>query len=261
MLSFAAAEWYVVNAHVDGEILLISNISGLPAGSSVEEQADLQICDKVHTLTVVAYFNGVYGSTSNSVREVVSCNEPSSSGNLKGGAIAGIIIGCILAVLLILLIIYLCLNRDHLGDLWVWKILTCRCCCKKSKDDDLYNAPSQARRSDVIRSNSSPSKPVRDLTDLYSRPNVGVRMERRQDRAQDEDDGGFGECQKQQDKVQRRAPDSVDAESLASSSSTMPINKVGLPVGGDNHAYDDGPYTIYRNAPPVPRYPRANTQV
>lgn len=256
------ADWYEVKSLVDGESLLISNISGVAAGSPVEVQFELLDCDKVYTMTVVAIYNGVYGSTSNSVREVVSCNaKPKTPGtNLSGGQIAGIVIGCILAVLLILLIIYLCLNRDHLDDLWVYKVLTCRYCCDKSKDDDLYNTPSQARRSDVIRSNSKPSVPVRNLSDLYSRPNVGIKKESRQDRAQDEDDGGFGErSQRHQENVQRRPPE--DVESLASSLSTLPINKVGLPVGSDNHGYDDTPYTIYRNAPPVPRYPRANTKV
>ena len=85
------------------------------------------------------------------------------------------------------------------------------------------------------------------------------REEKRQDRAQDEDDGGFGERQKRQNNILMKAAD--DVESVASSRSTLPINQVGLPIGDDNHAYDDGPYTIYRNAPPVPTHPRANTQV
>ena len=243
-----------MNCQVGGaDLALIGNFSGVTAGSVVQDQVTLPDCNKLYTLTVVAYYNGVYGSVSNAVREIVAC---SSGNDLSAGAIAGITIGCILGVLLIVLLVYLGLNRDHLDDLWVWWILTCRCCpcCKDTNDDDdLYSPPNPAR-TDYIRGNA---KPVRSLDDLYSKPNVGIKKEQRQTKPQDEDDGGFGDRMKQ-NKMQMKAID--DVESLASSHSTLPINQVGLPVGGDNHAYDDGPYTNYRAAPPVPAR-RANTQV
>ncbi|XP_063886379.1 calcium-activated chloride channel regulator 1-like [Scylla paramamosain] len=253
------AEWYAVHCQLGGvDLSPIGNFSGVLAGSTVQDQVTLPGCNKVYTLTVVAYYNGSYGSASNAVREMAAC---SSTNNLSPGAIAGITIGCILGVLLIVLLVYLGLNSDHLDDLWVWRMLTCRCCpcCKDTKDDDdLYSPPSRARRTDYIRGNTESARPVRSLADLYSRPNVEAKKEQRQTRPQDEDDGGFGERMKQ-DKMQMKSTE--DAESLASSRSTLPINQVGLPVGGDNHAYDDGPYTIYRNAPPVPAQRRANTQV
>lgn len=206
----------------------------------------------------MAFSGGARGEPSNSVREIVSCDDQVYNDNtLSAGAIAGITIGCILGVLLIILIVYLCLNRDHLDELWVWHILTCGC-CRKKEEDDLYKQPTQARRTDVIRQNTTPSKPVRDLNDLYSRPNMTAKQESRQGKAPDEDDGGFGERRRRQETTQRRTD---DVESVASSHSTLPINKMGLPVGTDNHGYDDEPYNIYRNVPAPVRYPRANTQV
>lgn len=88
-------------------------------------------------MTVEAISGGVRGGTSNSVRLIVSCDDTQpeeSHKNLSGGAIAGITIGCILGVLLTVLIIYLCLNRDHLDELWVWYILTCGCIREKEED-------------------------------------------------------------------------------------------------------------------------------
>lgn len=218
-------------------------------------QGELPGCDKVYTMTIVAISGGVRGGTSNSVREIVSCSyQPPGDNSLKAGAIAGITIGCILGVLLIVLIIYLCLNRDHLDELWVWYILTCG--CLRKKEEDLYKQPTQARRTDVIRTNTSSSQPVRDLTDLYALPKMGTKSQ--QKKTEDEDDGGFGERRRRQEIPQRRVE---DVESVASSHNTLPINKVGLPVGGDNHGYDDEPYSTYGNVPPPVRYPRANTQV
>lgn len=205
----------------------------------------------MYTITIEAFFEGVSGGTSNSVRAFVSCSYTESK-SLSGGAIAGITIGCILAVLLIVFIIYLCLNRDHLDELWVWQMITCR--CLREKEEDLYKQPTHVKRTDVIRSNTTPSRPVRDLTDLYAVP----KKKTQQNKTQDEDDGGFGEHHRRQENVQRRVE---DVESVASSHSTLPINQVGLPVGADNHGYDDEPYAIYKNVPPPVRYPRANTQV
>lgn len=220
----------------------------------MELQDKLPDCNKVYTITVEAISGEVRGGTSNSVRGIVSC-EYKDPNKLSAGAIAGITIGCILGVLLIVLIIYLCLNRDHLDELWVWYILTCGCI--REKEEDLYRQPTQARRNDVIRSNTSSSKPARNLSDLYALPKLTGKS--KQNKTEDKDDGGFGERSRRQENTQRRAPE--DVESVASSNSTLPINQVGLPVGGDNHGYDDEPYNIYRNVPAPVRYPRANTQV
>lgn len=238
----------------DGEEAHVANITGQPVGSRVEVNDKLPDCDKVYTMTVEAITGEVRGGASNSARGIVSCNYKPPQ-NLTGGQIAGITIGCILGVLLIVLIIYLCLNRDHLDELWVWYILTCG--CFRKKEEDLYKQPEQARRTDVIRTNTSTAKPVRNLSDLYALPKLTGKS--KQNKAEDQDDGGFGERSRRQENAQRRAPE--DVESVASSHSNLPINQVGLPVGGDNHGYDDEPYPVYNNVPVQPRYPRANTQV
>lgn len=254
-LDQGTADEYERKFQAEGEEAHVANFTGLwSVGSRVELQDKLPGCNKMYTMTVEAISGEVRGGTSNSVRVIVSCDYKVPN-NLSGGAIAGITIGCILGVLLIVLIIYLCLNRDHLDELWVWYILTCGCI--REKEEDLYRQPTQARRTDVIRSNTNSSKPARNLSDLYALPKLTGKS--KQNKAEDQDDGGFGERGRRQENTQRRAPE--DVESVASSHSTLPINQVGLPVGGDNHGYDDEPYTIYKNVPAPVRYPRANTQV
>ncbi|KAK3869455.1 hypothetical protein Pcinc_025224 [Petrolisthes cinctipes] len=269
------ASHYEVRYDAPGESY-VTNITAQAVGTAVTTQAiHIPTCDVLFTFTVVAVdASSVSGKASNPVRESVSCTyKPDQP--LSPGAIAGIVISCIFGLLLILIICCLCCNRDNLDDLWLWRMLTCRCCTKQDNDDDrLYSPPPRSnKQSDVIRNNvkttTSPVTPIRSISDLYSRPDLEakrtqrLKKEEHQKQADDSDDGGFNEYERpnnnsnmkpvstQRDTHSRNATGNADKESTRSSlnshstHTTIPINEIGLPslsqqrgVAQDNYAYE-----------------------
>lgn len=275
------ANHFEVTYEAPGGSSYVINITAQAVGTSVTTRPiSLPTCNDIYTFTVVAVdASSVKGKASNPVRENASCTQPNQ---LSAGQITGIVIGCILALIIIFIIVFLCRNRDHLDDLWLWRMLTCRCCIKNEKDDDrLYNPPPRSanKRSDVIRNNTNTNTnttvtPIRNISDLYSKPNVeGKRTqqlkneERQQQQQQGEesDDGGFRDPQQQRRRnnigvtsvsgqsvtYRIHNTNNADVESQKSSlgshstSATIPINQVGLPpphssssYQRDNHGYD-----------------------
>lgn len=269
----------------------ITNITTQAVGTSVTtDPIQLPTCDDLYTFTVVAVdASSVRGKASNPVRESVSCSyQPDDK--LTSGQIAGIVIGSILGLIIILIIVYLCCNRENLDDLWLWRMLTCRCCFKDEKDDDrLYNPPPRSpnKQSDVIRNNTNTTTnttvtPIRNISDLYSRPNVEAKKrtqqlknEQQQQQVNDsDDDGGFRDQQeRRRNNVGAAVMTSVSGQSVTyirnqhdlhqhtknngddqsskssvtsqSTTATIPINQVGLPPASSYQRDNygyDGPY-------------------
>ncbi|KAK8732521.1 hypothetical protein OTU49_006798 [Cherax quadricarinatus] len=213
------------------------NISASEAGSLVQYSLDLLDCDTVFSFTVTTQnTQGKKSKVSNEVHELVSCT--SSTPSLSAGAIAGIVIGSLFGVLILIIIVFLCLNRDHLDDLRLWQVLTCKYIRRKKDDNSVYNsAPPNSTRNDIIRSNMlSISGPVRSISDLYSKPNLNSKRISRQ-KKQDEDDGGFGERRRQYENSQMNALNDSSSQRSSpypyNSQKTLSINEVGLPPDQD----------------------------
>ncbi|KAG7163239.1 Calcium-activated chloride channel regulator 1-like 3 [Homarus americanus] len=250
-------------------------------------------CDTLYTFTVIAISSqGTANNVSNEVRNQGLCSVPTP--NLTKGEIAGIVIGSLLGFIIIIIIIYLCLKRDHLEDVWLWQMLTCRCIRNKKDDSTVYNKPPPklaAKRSDIIRSNTSGnSEPIRTISDLYTKPNLHAKREIRKNRQEDMDDGGFGEHLRRSENIQMNAISDNSSQRSSpypnpyNTHSTMPINQVGLPSATNpNYGYaikqksymtnrpledsDDGSHDNFAydgysgNGLQPPRKPRVNTQV
>lgn len=260
-------------------------MTGTEAGSLVNIIITLPDCDIMYIFTVTTI--GTLGSlskVSNEVREFVSCTTTESS-TLSAGAIAGIVIGSLLGVIIIIIIVYLCLNSDHLDDLWLWQMLTCKCI--RGEKDEVYNSPppQSARRNDVIRRNTGTSGPIFNISDLYAKPNLEAKKNARRKKQEEEDDGGFSEHdhRRQNENLQMNARnDSSQRSSLSSCDAykTMPINQVGLPPAADppnygpplnsakihgeshdNYGYEGSGSDDYGSRHPQPWNPRINTQV
>ncbi|KAK4301446.1 hypothetical protein Pmani_026402 [Petrolisthes manimaculis] len=306
------ASHYEVRYEAPGEFYT-TNITAQAVGTAVTTPAiHIPTCDVLFTFTVVAVdASSVSGKASNPVKESVSCTYKPDQ-QLSPGAIAGIVISCLFGLLLILIILCLCCNRDNLDDLWLWRMLTCRCCTKDDdydNDDRLYSPPPRSnKQSDVIRNNvkttTSPVTPIRSISDLYSRPDLEAKRtqrlkkeEQHQKQADNSDDGGFNDYERQNVKPVSTQRDThshntnADKESTRSSlnshstHTTIPINEIGVPplsqqrgMAQDNYAYErnneTNDYTRntsgYNNHPPrrpphprqaPPRPPRNNTQV
>ncbi|XP_063599947.1 uncharacterized protein LOC134776174 isoform X2 [Penaeus indicus] len=213
------------------------------AGSPVTINSQLPDCDVLFYITVSATgTQSGQGKESNEVRAIVSCSateppptDPSNTSPLGAGAIVGIVIGVILFLVILAVVIYLVINRDNLDDLWLWQMITCRC-LRKPKNENLYNPPApRSTRSgnDVIRNNkSSSSGPVRNLDDLYTKPDLTAKRKKKAD--EDDGDGGFGERR-------MRTNNTMAMNNLGDSASTAStpqpymrqsnasINQVGLP--------------------------------
>ncbi|XP_071515614.1 calcium-activated chloride channel regulator 2-like isoform X1 [Panulirus ornatus] len=287
-LDQGTAESYEVQYWTAGDSNLKDyvNKTGTEAGSVVEITCTLPDCDIMYTFTVTTVSTlGLVSKVSNEVRGFVFC---SSGSRLSDGAIAGIVIGSLLGIIIIIIIVYLCLNCDHLDDLWLWQILTCRCILGKN-DDKVYNSPPprSAGRNDVIRNSSSISKPIRNLSDLYAKPNLDAKKNalRKKQEDDDDDDGGFSSQhhQRRNDNLQTNAEDNTSQRSTSSTINmcqTMPINQVGLPPASnppnygppeysaishrgshDNYGYEGSANDECGSRHPQPRNLRINTQV
>lgn len=227
------------------------------AGTFVTITSQLPDCDVLFFITVSATgTQSGQGKESNEVRAIVSCSAteppptdpPSPSTPLGAGAIVGIVLGVILFLVILAVVIYLVINRENLDDLWLWQMMTCRC-LRKPKNENIYNPPApRSTRSgnDVIRNNKpSSSVPVRNLDDLYSKPDSTAKRNKKVD--EDDGDGGFGERR-------RRANNTMAMNNLGDSASTAStpqpymrqstasINQVGLPPysGEPNYGHAQG---------------------
>lgn len=192
------------------------------------------VCDMVVTFTVVALGPAGPGKPSNEAHNFVLCIQPTTN-TLTAGAIAGITIVCILFVILLLMLVYLWCNWDIRDELCIWHTLTCRCCTciGKKEDDNVYNSPpTSSRRNDIIRSNSRPVEPIRNISDLYTKPDLQAKKKETHQGRADEDDGGFREYSRRNENLKINT---IENASQASSTNTynnhakMPINKVGVP--------------------------------
>nr|XP_045614382.1 calcium-activated chloride channel regulator 4A-like [Procambarus clarkii] len=236
---------YQNSSHVYNE-----NITASEAGSLVQHSVTIQECD-LFVFTVTAYSSdGNEGKMSNEVHEFFPCT---NSKSLTAGAIAGIVIVCLLGVIIIIIIVYLCLKRDEREDLCLWQVLTCRCIKRNKDDPSVYNSPppNSARRSDVIRGNrTSVTEPIKNISDLYSKPNLDSKRSIRQ-RKPDEDDGGFGAHRRQNENLQMRgvsdSSSQVSSSNLYTSQRTLPINQVGIPPAAHSPVRGYSPPYGYNN--------------
>nr|XP_027229595.1 calcium-activated chloride channel regulator 4-like [Penaeus vannamei] len=231
------------------------------AGMLVTITAQLPDCDVLFHITVSATDSqSVQGKESNEVREMVSCSAtetppidpPNPPTPLGTGAIVGIVIGVILFLVILAIGIYLFMNRDNLDDLWLWQMLTCRC-LRKPKNDNLYNPPApRSTRSgnDVIRNNkSSSSGPVRNLDDLYAKPDLTAKRNKKTD--EDDGDGGFRE---HKSRVNNAVAMNNLGDSASTASTSQPymgqsnasINQVGIPPYS-GEPYNGSPQNYGRN--------------
>ncbi|KAK7081460.1 hypothetical protein SK128_012870, partial [Halocaridina rubra] len=227
-----------------------------PAGALINTDVIIS-CDATYVFTVTAIDkDGQRSKPSNEARVFIGCDDiVDPNKGLTTGAIIGIAIACVVLLLVIILIIYLCLHRDNLDDNKVWKFLTCHC-FKKNKSPIQHQGRSRTGNADVIRSNNAgpirepqeyygesravssglASGPVRNVEDLYRKPDLQAKWKARNTKEESSDDGGFEQHRQQQNYYQQQ---NVKMRDMGRNDHyNHPINQVGIPADNQENHYD-----------------------
>ena len=270
---FAGASYkvkYTVNGETQEGELEFPDIKPKPSGSQETLSFNKPKCNALISYTVTATGH-IESKRSNIARNYVPCDDIPQTKVLTTGAIVGICILILFVILLLIFLLCLCLNRDHKEDSIYWRVALCKCNKKNNKSKE-------AKKSQQQRPPVEPIRTLSDLSELYAKPSVDVKLSNQvQNRAyqddEDDDDGGFLERRSQNDSnfdlpnsynnrnfadLQNNFPVYHEEASTPSitGDSTVAINTVGLPV----HISGSFDYYPQYRATPLPAYPESQNE-
>ncbi|XP_018015219.1 calcium-activated chloride channel regulator 4A-like [Hyalella azteca] len=250
-----------------------SGIVAAGSRQSLDLSKDTVGCDLYLDYYISAFDElGAVGPTSNSVKHLISCSAGEKS--LSAGAIVGITIGAVVLLIIIVLIIYLCCNWDRRQQTGLWQCLTCSKSSNKKKTTAKDTPSKSSQRPTSV-------EVIRSIDDLYTKPEKSITKKAGGGVT---NEGFEGTTKKPAPVPNPRQRNRNDNDSIASYGSrelekfnmpydlrdstlqtTLPINKVGIPVPGNDARTDHArtPYAQSLKSSPspsqLPIYPNYNS--